>query len=404
MLDFEWMSPTEFVFGRNAEGKVGAWIRDHGFKKAMVTYGQGSVVRSGLLDRVKASLDEAGVAYVELGGIRPNPEVSVAREGIRIAKEEGVDILVPVGGGSTIDCSKAIAAGSLYDGDVWDLYDTRVDVKPTRALPLAVVLTIPAAGSEASNSSVLSNDELGLKQGTKGDFNRPRVAFMNPELTETLPPYQTAAGITDMCAHIFERFFSDTCDTPVSDGISIGLLRAIRGAAIRVMDDPCDYDARSELMWAGTLAHNGICARGRNEDWMSHGMEHELSASKPEVTHGAGLAVIFPAWMRHVAHVNPRRFIQLAREVFGLATTGDDMRDAMAAIDCVQDFFTSLGMPRYLDDFGFVPADIEEMIPRFIQIKGGSWPVGGFMPLYEDDVRAIYLSAFKPAEDEGASA
>ena len=398
MLDFEWMSPTEFVFGRDAESKVGPWVRDHGYKKAMVTYGKGSVVKSGLLDRVKASLEAAGVDYVELGGIRPNPEVTTAREGIRIAKEAGVDVMIPVGGGSTIDCSKAIAVGALYEGDVWDLYDARVDATPQAALPLAVVLTIPAAGSEASNSSVLSNDELGLKEGTSGDFNRPKVAFMNPVLTETLPPYQTAAGITDMCAHIFERFFSDTGDTPVSDGISLALLRAIRGAAYRVMRDPHDYDARAEIMWAGTLAHNGICARGRAEDWMSHGLEHELSASKTEVTHGAGLAVIFPAWMRHVAHVDPRRFIQLGREVFGLVTTGDDMADAMAAIDAVQGFFCDLGMPRYLDDFGFVPADIEEMILRFIQIKGGQWPVGSFMPLAEDDVRAIYLSAFKPTE------
>ena len=398
MQDFEWTSPTEFVFGHDAECKVGPWLRDHGYKKAMVVYGKGSVVRSGLLDRVKASLEEAGVPYVELGGVRPNPEVTTAREGIKIAKAEGVDIMVPVGGGSTIDCSKAIAQGALYDGDVWDFYDKRIPVEPKVALPKAVVLTIPAAGSEASNSAVLSNDELDLKAGTNGDYNRPVVAFMNPALTETLPPYQTAAGITDMCAHIFERFFSSAPDSPVSDNIAIALLKSIRSSAYRVMRDPHDYDARANIMWAGTLAHNGITARGRDEDWMRHGLEHELSASKTNVTHGAGLAVIFPAWMRHVCKENPRRFVRLGAEWFGLVTTGNDYADALATIDRIQGFFLDLGMPQYLDDFGFVREDIEEMIPRFIQNKGGVWPVGSFMKLTEDDVRAIYLSAFKPEE------
>ncbi len=396
MLDFEWTSPTEFIFGRTAETKLGPWLKSHHFSTAMIVYGQGSVISSGLLDKVKASLNEAGIRYVELGGIRPNPEVTTARKGVKLAKEANVDIMVPVGGGSVIDCAKAIAIGAMYEGDVWDLFDATIDKQPTDALPCAVVLTIPAAGSEASNSAVLSNDELGLKEGTKGDFNRPRVAFMNPTYTETLPAYQTAAGITDMCAHIFERFFSSSPNTAVSDEIALGLLRSIRSAAYRIMRNPHDYDARAEIMWAGTLAHNGICARGRTEDWMSHGLEHELSASKPEVTHGAGLAVIFPAWMRHVYQANPARFVQLGREVFGLAPTSDAEADAVNAIDCVQNFFLDLGMPQYLDDFGFVPADIEVMIERFIQIKGGVWPVGSFMPLYEKDVRAIYMSAFKP--------
>ena len=400
MLDFQWMSPTEFVFGHAAEEKVGTWVKEHGYKKALVTYGKGSVIRSGLLDRVKKSLDDAGVPYVEMGGIRPNPEVTSAREGIKIAKAEGVDIMIPVGGGSVIDCSKAIAVGALYDGDVWDFYDARIDKTPTEALALAVVLTIPATGSEASNSSVLSNDELDLKAGTSGDFNRPKVAFMNPELTETLPPYQTAAGITDICAHIFERYFSDSPDTPVSDGIAIALLRAIRSSAYRVMRDPHAYEARAELMWAGTLAHNGICSRGRNEDWISHGMEHELSASNTKVTHGAGLAVIFPAWMRYVCKENPRRFVRLGAEWFGLVTTGDDLADAYTTIDRIQRFFLDLGMPQYMDDFGFKPADVEEMIPRLLQNRGGKWPIGSFMKLNEDDVRAIYLSAFKPADAE----
>lgn len=398
MNDFVFCSPTQFVFGRGAVDKTGEYVAARNWGRGLVVYGGGSVERLGTLDRVRASLKEAGVDFMEFGGIRPNPEVNQVREGIRMVRDNGIDFILPVGGGSTIDAAKAIAYGALYDGDVWDFYDKRIPVEPKVALPKAVVLTIPAAGSEASNSAVLSNDELDLKAGTNGDYNRPVVAFMNPALTETLPPYQTAAGITDMCAHIFERFFSSAPDSPVSDNIAIALLKSIRSSAYRVMRDPHDYDARANIMWAGTLAHNGITARGRDEDWMSHGLEHELSASKTNVTHGAGLAVIFPAWMRHVCKQNPRRFVRLGAEWFGLVTTGNDYADALATIDRIQGFFLDLGMPQYLDDFGFVREDIEEMIPRFIQNKGGVWPVGSFMKLTEDDVRAIYLSAFKPEE------
>ena len=398
MENFEWVSPTQFVFGHDAESQVGTWAKSHGYKKVLVTYGKGHVVKSGLLKKVTDSLEAAGVAYCELGGIRPNPEVTKAREGIELAKAEGVDLVVPVGGGSTIDCSKAIAMGALYDGDVWDLYRAPDRVEFDQALPVAVVLTIPAAGSEASTDSVLSNDELEMKSVKSGDFMRPVVAFMDPEVTFTLPLYQTFAGVTDMCAHLFERYFSATGDTPVSDNLTVGLLRAIRVSAYRVQRNPSDYDARANIMWAGTLAHNGLTARGRVEDWMSHGLEHELSASKAEVTHGAGLAVIFPAWMRHVYKQNPQRFVNLGIEWFGLVPTGDADADALNTIDRIQEFFVSLGMPRYLDEFGFVKADIEEMIPRFLANYGGAWPVGSFMPLAEDDIRAIYLSAFKPEE------
>ena len=398
MENFEWISPTQFVFGRKAEEQVGPWAKEHGYKSIMLVYGQGHVVKSGLLDRVKKSLDDAGVAWCELGGVRPNPEVTTAREGVRLAKEHAVDLMVPVGGGSTIDCAKAIAIGATSEADVWEFYKRPNPQPVVDALPKAVVLTIPAAGSEASNSSVLSNEEIDAKSGCNGDFNRPVVAFMNPELTFSLPPYQTAAGITDMCAHIFERYFSATGDTPVSDNIAVGLLRAIRVSAYRIQRNPSDYDARAEIMWAGTLAHNGLTARGREEDWVSHGMEHELSASKTEVTHGAGLAVIFPAWMRHVYKQNPQRFVNLGVEWFGLVPTGDVDADALNTIDRIQEFFVSIGMPRYMDDFGFVKADVEEMLPRLKVNRGGSWPIGNFASLDEQDCREIYLSAFKPEE------
>jgi alcohol dehydrogenase YqhD (iron-dependent ADH family) len=334
------------------------------------------------------------VGHVELGGVRPNPEVGLVRKGVALAKDAGVDLVLPIGGGSVMDCSKAIALGSLYDGDVWDLYDKPNPVPAKVALPLAAVVTIPASGSESSDSSVISNDELGLKSSCKGDFIRPKAAFMDPELTLSLPAWQTAAGITDMFAHIMERFFSATGDTCVTDGISLSLMRSIRSAAMRVMADPSDYEARADIMWAGTLAHDGLCSCGRSQDWVSHGLEHELSAAKPSVTHGAGLAVMFPAWMRYCHEGNERRFIQMGREVFGLVTTGDDDADALAAIECLQGFFCSMGMPRYLDDFGFVPGDVDAMLPTLVANKGETF--GSLRRLDADDAKAIYLSAFRP--------
>ena len=396
MNDFSFYTPTRIIFGRGVTDHVGENLQQAGYKRCLVVYGGGSVVKNGVLGRVKASLDAVGVEHVELGGVRPNPEIASVREGIELALASDVDLILPVGGGSVIDCAKAIALGIKYDGDVWDIFRKRA--KPAGRVPVACVLTIPASGSEASNSCVISNDAEHLKCGCNTDLNRPVMSFMDPELTFTLPPYQTAAGITDMCAHIFERYFSATGDTPVSDNIAVGLLRAIRVSAYRIQRDPADYDARANIMWAGTLAHNGLTARGRQEDWLSHGMEHELSASKTEVTHGAGLAVIFPAWMRHVYRQNPQRFVNLGIEWFGLVPTGDADADALNAIDRIQEFFVSLGMPRYLDEFGFVKADVEEMIPRLLANYGGAWPIGSFMPLHEDDVRAIYLSAFRPEE------
>lgn len=396
MKDFEWTSPTQFVFGHSAEEKVGPWASKQGLRKAIVIYGQGHVIRSGLLERICSSLDAAGIARVELGGVRPNPKIEKVREGIELAKAEGVDLVVPVGGGSTIDTGKAIAAGSLYDGDAWDFFRRPDPVTPTAALPIAAVPTLPAAGSESSDSVVIQNDQTRTKSSFHGDFVRPRVAFMNPELTLSLPAWQTFSGITDMCAHIFERFFSATKDVPVSDGIALSLLRSIRSEANKLLANPADYDARASIMWASTLAHNGICAIGRSEDWASHGLEHELSAAKPTVTHGAGLAVIFPAWMRYVRKQNPARFALLGREVFGLAPTGDADADALAAIDQVQLFFTSLGMPRYLDEFGFTREDVDGLVESVAKTKGRRF--GDFQKITPEDARAIYLSAFAPQD------
>ena len=389
MENFEFVSPTQFVFGKDAELQIGAKLAAAGAKKALVHFGGKSAKASGLIDRVCASLDEQGISYVELGGVRPNPEVTLVREGVTICKEQGIDWIIAVGGGSVIDSSKAIANGACIDEDVWTLFETkRTD---HAVLPIAVVLTIPAAGSEASKNSVISNDELGRKTGYANNNHRPKYAFMNPELTFTLPEYQTAAGITDMFAHLLERFFDDVGAVPVTDNLNLGLMKAIRAEAPRVLADPENYDARANIMWAGMLCHQGLAGVGRHEDWATHGMEHELSALNPAITHGAGLAVMFPAWMEYVCSENPGRFSYYGREVFGLAPTGDAMSDALSAVDETRAFFASLGMPTTLAELGIEEDDIEKMIPTLRANKGEVF--GSFKKLTMDDAREIYRSA-----------
>ena len=264
MEDFEFVSPTHFVFGRGAEEQVGPKLAGRGARKALVHFGGQSAVASGLIDRVKASLDAAGIEHVELGGVRPNPEIGLSREGIALCKEHGIDWVLAVGGGSVIDSAKAIAVGAHYDGDVWDFFETKQQTDDV--LPIAVVLTIPAAGSEASKNTVMSNDELGLKSGYPNNAQRPKLAFMNPELTFTLPEYQTAAGLTDMFCHLLERFFDDVGAVPVTDNLCLSLMKTVRAEAPRVMVEPDNYDARANVMWAGMLCHQGLAGVGRHEE------------------------------------------------------------------------------------------------------------------------------------------
>lgn len=399
MNDFVFQSPTRFYFGRGYTDNTGSYLEQAGLTKALLVYGGGSVVRTGTLDRVKASLKAAGIESVELGGVRPNPEVGLVRTGIQLAREHQVDVILAVGGGSVIDCSKAIAFGYGHDGDVWDFFCGKA--RPEEALAIACVLTLPAAGSEASGSCVISNDELGQKRGTNGDCFRPTIAVMDPELTLTLPSYQTAAGITDMICHVCERFFSGTGSSAVTDGIATSLVSAIIDAAGRVMDNPNDYDARADIMWAGTLAHNDIAGCGlaaspaaRAGGWESHGIEHELSALDPAITHGAGLAVIMPAWMRHVYTEDPQRFAQFGRAVFGIEP--HDPRDesleaaALTTIQSLQSFFTNLGMPSSLGELGIGEDSVEVLVENLAQTKGEVF--GGFKKLGREDTRAIYES------------
>ena len=401
MQDFVFQSPTRFVFGRGYADKIGEEAAAAGFKKPLLVYGQGSVVRSGLLDRVKASLEAAGVAFVEQGGVRPNPEVNWVRAAIEVARAEQVDSVIAVGGGSVIDASKATAFGVPYEGDVWDFFGKKQPIGA--CLPIAVVLTIPAAGSEASSSCVISNDAENRKVGVNGDVFRPRIAVLDPELTFGLPPYQTAAGVTDMIAHICERFFSGQPAAPVTDNIGCGIIRALMDAAPRVLENPEDYAARAAIMWASTLAHNDLCGCGlsasptaRAGGWESHALEHELSAHHPEITHGAGLAVMLPAWMRYVWRENPQRFLDFALGVFDIEPVDDSdeaVEDAVTVtIDELEAFFRSLGMPRTLGDFGLTPDYVGALLPTLTASKGEVF--GQFKRLTMDDARAIYLSAF----------
>lgn len=403
MNDFYFCSPTRFVFGRGFVDKTGAELAAAGFKKVLLVYGGGSVVRTGVLGRVEESLAQAGVAFVEAGGVRPNPEVTWVREAIATARAEQVDGILAVGGGSVIDASKATAFGVPYDGDVWDFFSKKATI--VECLPIAAVLTLPAAGSEASSSCVISNDALNLKTGVSSDVFRPKVAIMDPEATFTLPAFQTAAGVTDMIAHICERFFSGVGPVPVSDNLSCGIIRALMDAAPRALAQPDDYDARATIMWSGMLAHNDLvgCGRslspeGRAGGWESHALEHELSAHHPHITHGAGLSVVMPAWMRYVWRTDPSRFVDFARGVFDMEPVGDEFESeeeaiadvVTAAIDELQAFFASMGMPTRLSELGLGEDDIEPLIPTLEINKGAVF--GAFQKLTLDDARAIYRS------------
>lgn len=409
MNDFMFHLPTRFVFGRGITDRVGAELAASGYRHALVVYGQGSVVRTGTLARVLATLDAEGIAHTELSGVRPNPEVGLVRRGVGVARSCGADLVLAVGGGSVIDTAKAVALGVPYQGDVWDLCSGAVPPVAEGKLPVACVLTIPAAGSESSASAVISNDELCIKRGLTTELHRPVIAFMDPELTFTLPPYQTAAGVTDMIAHVMERYFSGVGPVPVTDNIACGLIRALMEEAPRALENPEDYDARANIMWAGTLAHNDIAGLGRSTSptsraggWESHGLEHELSAHHTQITHGAGLAVVFPAWMRYVWRSAPGRFLSFGRDVFGIepvdaeadgvdVTPEESVADAVTAtIDELQAFFVSMGMPRTLGELGVTADDIPAMLETLEQNKGAVF--GEFQRLTMDDARAIYES------------
>lgn len=386
MENFVFYPRTKYVFGRGVENQVAEQLLTFEMKKPLIVYGKGSVIKSGLLDRVKKSLENAGIEYAELGGVQPNPVDSKVYEGIELAKKAGIDSLLAVGGGSTIDTAKAIAAAMPYDGDFWDFY---CGTPVTRALPVGVVLTIPAAGSEGSGNTVITKLNGLQKRGMGSDCLRPRFSLLNPELTFSLPPYQTAAGITDMFAHLMERYFSNTKGVELTDRLGEGVMKAIIEEAPKVMSNPQDYDARANIMWSGTMAHNGLTGCGRIDDWATHGLEHELSAVY-DVTHGAGLAVMFPAWLTYAAKGNPGKIAQFARRVFDIVED-DDTKAAEKGIEALKKFFTSIGMPVNMKQLGIENPDIKLLAAKVVENKGTVF--GNYIKVDQEVAAKIYAIA-----------
>jgi alcohol dehydrogenase YqhD (iron-dependent ADH family) len=386
MENFTFLSPTKIIFGRGAEVETGRETAALA-RRVLLHYGGGSARRSGLLDRVCDSLRGAGVEFVELGGVRPNPRLSLVREGIRLCREKELTMVLAVGGGSVIDSAKAIAIGVPWTGDVWDFYLKKA--RPQEALPVGVVLTIPAAGSEASNGSVITNEQGLFKKDAGGECLRPRFAIMNPELTFTLPPFQTACGAADIMAHVMERYFTRVTGVDFTDRMCEALLRTIIDNVPAALARPDDYDARAQIMWASTIAHNDLLGTGRIGDWATHCIEHEVSGIY-DVAHGAGLAVLFPAWMRHVYRLDIARFARFAVEVWGVEPSFQQPeRTALEGIGRTREFFHSIGLPVTLSELGVPDARFGEMAGK----ATAAGPVGNFTRLGAAEVEAIYRLA-----------
>ena len=392
MDNFNFYSPTEFVFGKGRENDCGTYVKKYGGTKVLIHYGGQSAQKSGLLDRVKSSLTASGVPFVELGGVQPNPRDTLVYKGIDLCRKENVDFILAVGGGSVIDSSKAIAMGVVYDGDFWDFYSRKNT--PEKALPVGTVLTIAAAGSEGSGDSVITKEDGMLKRGAGSDLIRPRFSVMNPELTQTLPAYQTACGATDIMAHVFERYFTNTPEVEITDRLCEAVLLTMVKETPRVIADPNNYEARANIMWAGTVAHTNIVGVGRQQDWNSHRIEHELSALY-DCAHGAGLAVIMPAWMEFVYKHNVLRFCQMATRVFGCQMDFENPENtALAGIKAFRTFLHNIGMPINFAELGAKQEDI----PALVEKHGvGDGRTGGFVALSADDIANIYRIAANAA-------
>ena len=392
MKDFNYYAPTEVVFGENSEEQVAKLTSRYGGSKVLVHYGGKSAIRSGLLDKVCGLYEEAGISFVKLGGVVPNPRLSKVREGIELCKKEGVDFILAVGGGSVIDSAKAIAYGVCYDGDVWDFYLGKDQAK--QMLPVAAVLTIPAAGSEMSESSVITNEDGDVKLGYSNNLSRPKFAIMNPRRTFTLPPYQTAAGVTDMMMHTMERYFTHDDDMDLTTDLAEALLRRMKVAVYDVLKNPEDYRQRAQIMWGGSIAHNGLTGCGVTDDWATHQLEHELSGMF-DATHGAGLAAIWPSWARYVLKENVSRFVRFAVNVMDVPNDFTDPEGtALKGIEAMERFYHDIGMPVNIHELigrDITDDEIHEMVRKCS--RNYTHTSGQFRVLKADDMEAIYKMA-----------
>ena len=391
MFHFNYYAPTQVVFGKDTEEKTGELVKAQNCKKVLIHYGSGSVKRTGLLDRVKQALEKENLAYTELGGVVPNPRLSLVKEGIELCKKEGVDFILAVGGGSVIDSAKAIGYGVANGGDVWDFYSHKRSA--TGCLPIGVILTISATGSEMSDSSVITNEDGWIKTGYHSEYCRPKFAIMNPKLTMTLPDYQTACGCTDILMHTMERYFTQGENMELTDSIAEALMRTVIENTKILKENPKDYNARAEVMWAGSLSHNGLtgCGNGGN-DFATHALEHELGGMY-DVAHGAGLAALWGSWARYVYKEIPERFHKFAVRVMGLEDTGDAEEMAVRGIEAMEAFFREIKMPTNLRELGLTPSEeeLKELAHKCSLNTGGH--KGSAKVLYEADMLAIYEMA-----------
>lgn len=393
MNDFSYFTPTKIIFGKKKHTQIGELLKEYQCRKVLIHYGNGSAEKSGLLNEIKQSLEEAGISYVTLGGVVPNPRLSKVREGIALCQKEQVDFLLAVGGGSVIDSCKAIGYGAANPWtDVWNFY-LKTEV-PKACLPVGVILTIAASGSEMSSSSVITNEDGWLKRGsTRSDLCRPKFAILNPELTYTLPQYQTASGCVDILMHTMERYFINEESMELTDSISEALMRTVLHYTKILMEEPFHYQARAEIMWAGSLSHNGLtgCGNG-NGDWACHQLEHELGGMF-DVAHGAGLAAIWGSWARYVYQKNPSRFARFAEKVLDIAPSSDSKQTALAGIEAMEDFFRSVKMPVTLQELGLTLTEeqIQELAYKcsFKETR----TIGNILPLDRKDMEQIYQSA-----------
>ena len=392
MKDFKYYTPTEVVFGEQSEEQVARLVKKYGGTKVLVHYGGKSAERSGLLGKICDLLKEGGIEYVKLGGVVPNPRLSKAQEGIELCRWEGVDFILAVGGGSVIDSAKCIAYGVPYDGDVWNFYLGKADA--TKMLPVACVLTIPAAGSEMSEASVITNEDGDVKLGYSNDLSRPKFAIMNPRRTFTLPPYQTAAGVTDMMMHTMERYFTKDDDMDLTTDIAEAILRRMKTAVYEVLKDPENYRQRAQIMWGSSVAHNGLTGCGVCDDWATHQLEHELSGMF-DVTHGAGLAAVWPSWARYVMHENLSRFVRFAVNVMDVPNDFTDPEGtALRGIEAMERFYHDIGMPVNIKELigrDITDEEIKEMTRKCSRDYKAT--CGQFKVLQADDMEAIYKMA-----------